>query len=187
MKRVCSSCGAPAEALQGVCGYCNAHLTNATSADYPAFLVKFRKRQTEMAGRNAMLDNMVGRAGAVEAAHISGLFLPEDLENLTLLCLSLKSAARQKSDISLSDVQTGGVKVAKAWIYKLEEAVDKLRLIGADDANSLLLCESLDQVIAKSLTAVRRSEMKVPLFAGCAGLVLLVLFIWLARLDIAGV
>jgi hypothetical protein len=186
MKRVCSSCGAPAEALKGVCGYCNAHLTNATSTDYPAFLVEFRKRQTDMAGRNAVLDHLVGRAFAVETAHISELFLPEDLENLTLLCLSLKSSARQNSDVSVSDLQMGRAKVAKAWIYKLEEAVDKLRLIGADDANSLVLCESLDRAIAESLKTLKRQQMKVPLIGISAGLILVLITgisFWLSSLG----
>jgi hypothetical protein len=80
----------------------------------------------------------------------------------------------------------GRAKVAKAWIYKLEEAVDKLRLIGADDANSLVLCESLDRAIAESLKTLKRQQMKVPLIGISAGLILVLITgisFWLSSLG----
>ena len=184
MGRVCMQCGAPAEGLKGVCSYCNAYLKDATSGDYATFLTQFRKRYTQTIDRNKLLDGITGRGSTIEAAQISELFLPDDIENLTLLCLSLKSSARQNCDLTLNELQTGKASVAKAWLYKFEEAVDKLRILGADDSNSIQLTESLDQAIAESIRALKRSERKVPLFIAAAVTFLIILtglMLWLGK------
>lgn len=184
MGRVCMQCGAPAEGLKGVCSYCNAYLKDGTSGDYASFLAQFRKRHTQTIDRNKLLDNITGRGFSIEAAQISELFLPDDIENLTLLCLSLKSSARQSCDLTLNELQTGKASVAKAWLYKFEEAVDKLRILGSDDSSSNQLADSLDQAFAESLKALKRSERKIPLLLFSLMTMFFLmsgLFIWLGK------
>jgi hypothetical protein len=172
----CRKCGAEADPLLGTCIYCGAYLRDSLSESYSNFLKEFLRHQTRLAERSSDNDHPTAQKHKkVQAANALELYLPNDIENLVELALSAKS---QALSFSRGGFWTAihGMEVSNAWLSKLEQVTEKLRLSAREDESLRSLINTLEDSAAEAKKNLARSKLAINLFTICFFLLPLLLF-----------
>lgn len=154
----CSKCGGEAKALSGTCGYCGAYLTDAVAGSYSNFLRDFLKCQVGLTEKSSHEDwEKSKKHKKIQAASILELYLPNDIENLVELAFSLKSQAVSSSRGGIWGAMNGTV-VSRAWLSKLQQVTDKLKLMARDDEALSPTVSSLESSADEAKRNLQRSQ-----------------------------
>ena len=161
----CTKCGGEAKALSGTCGYCGAYLTDAVAGSYSDFLRGFLKDQVGLTEKSSHEDlEEAEKHKKIQAASILELYLPNDIENLVELAFSMKSQAVSSSRGGIAGAMHGTA-VSRAWLSKLEQVTDKLKLMARDDEAFSATISSLEDSADEAKRNLQSSQIGLYLVA----------------------